>query len=152
MIRLSNKHIALIASLFIAIFMGALTITTLCDLEIIDYASNLPHHHEKTNVTTAKDHHGKHEHDNQSHVGEHDQSSETDECCDDVATSLESSLFSGIVKSYVPAAKFFLAGIIELKPQIISQYQTEDIIYHEYDDPPPLNGFKLRVEIQSFLN
>lgn len=161
MISWSSKHNAFITFLFIAFFMGALTITALCDLEIIDYSSNLSHHHEEPAISNVdypqfeQNHvhsHGDHGASQGQTPNNHHSGNDEDECCDDAASILASSLFSSIVEFTVPVAKFFLAGIIEFKPQISSQYQSDNIIYHEYDDPPPLNGFKLRVEIQSFLN
>jgi len=159
MINWGSKHIAFLSGLFIALFMGALTIGTLCDLEIIDYASNLSHNHEKPENGNPEIHHLKqkkyYNHDNHGANQEqsnHHHKEDDDECCDDASTILASSLFSGIVKYDVPAVKYFFVGLIEFKPQITTQYQSDNVIYHEYDDPPPLNGFKLRVEIQSFLN
>jgi len=157
MISWSNKHITILASLFIAIFVGALTINILCDLEIIDYAASISHKHEEPEKAATFDSHPQSNHDhgsNHDHItnDSHQSDNKADECCDDVAESLTSSLFYSLVKHVVPADSYFIAGIIEFKPQVIPQYLSENIIYHEYDDPPPLNGFELRVEIQSFLN
>ena len=158
MISWSSKHIALITILFLATFIGAFTINALCDLEIIEYASNISHNHEKLTTATTEDHHNgnKHGHDHavnhQSHADNHNNSGDADECCDDAADILETSLFTSLLKYYTPAAKYFLTGFIGLKFLVTSENHADHIVYHEYDDPPPMDGFDLRIVIQSFLN
>jgi len=152
MIAWSSKHINLIVSLFLASFLGAFTTNALCDLEVIEYASTLSHSYEKLNVTTIGGHDDDLDPDYQQSSNNTHTSTDADECCDDAAGIFESSLFSGWVKFQLPLAKFYLAGIIEFIGNIIPLNYFDHIKYHEYDDPPQLNGFGLRVVIQSFLN
>ena len=151
MIR-SAKHIARLSFMFLTIFVGAFTINALCDLEIIDYASNLGHQHDEHDKGRS-DHHdtmaSSHQHGADHH---HDTESEDDPCCDEKAASLEASLFFNYSASTIPSIKYFLLKTIDYTLKSMVQYNQVNIIYHEYDDPPPLEGFSLRVVIQSFLN
>jgi len=149
MINWSSKHIALIAVFFITAFVAVFTTNALCDLEIIEYAPNLAHNHAEE---ASGDHHNDKESTSHSHSSHNSSSAEDDSCCDDVTSQLESSLFSKIIKKQVSVAKYFLLGSVSILNNLVSLYQSINIIYHEYDTPPPLSGSTIRVFIQSFLN
>jgi hypothetical protein len=153
-----KKHISLIIGLFLASFLGALTLSTLCELEIVKFASADSHVHSELNQNAnygrqhALDHHDDSGSDQKRSTDKNQtQDSANDECCSEVASTLESSLFSDVSEIKVPLATFFLAGIIETADFVVPLYHFNNSLFHEYDDPPPLNGFKLRVVIQSFL-
>jgi len=148
MIYWSSKHIALVAIFFFTAFAGVLTANALCDLEIIEYAPNLSHNHSSESDT---DHHNEQSHSHHSHNSDSG-SNEEDPCCDDATSQFEASLFSKIIKKQISGVKYFLLGGISVSRIILSLYQSAHIIYHEYDTPPPLGGFNIRVLIQSFLN
>ncbi len=147
MINWSSKHIALIAIFFFTAFAGVFTTNALCDLEIIEYAPNLVHNHSNE----LGDDHDEKEDGHHSHKSQ-SSSNEDDPCCDDVTSQLESSLFSKIIKKQIATAKYFLLRGVSISSNLISLYQSTNIIYHEYDTPPPLSGSTIRVLIQSFLN
>ncbi len=149
MINWSSKHIALIAVFFFTAFVGVFTTNALCDLEIIEYAPNLAHNHAEE---VAGDHHNDKKSTTHSHNSNDSSSTEDDPCCDDITSQLESSLFSKIIKKQVSVAKYFLLGSVSVLNNLVSLYQSTNIIYHEYDTPPPLGGSTIRVLIQSFLN
>jgi hypothetical protein len=153
-----KKHISLVSGFFLASFLGALTLSALCELEIIKFADASINHHEELSQNSMRDlRHGADHNDHtnaensQSSDKNQTQNSAGDECCSEVASTLESSLFSDVSKVKIPQAKFFVAGIIETADFVAPLYHFKNSIFHEYDDPPPLNGFKLRVAIQSFL-
>ena len=154
MIKWSSKHIVFLAAFFFTAFVGVFTTNVLCDLEIIEYAPNLAHHNKGDNENSKTKHQDGHEHGHgQDRASHHqDDSNSEDPCCDDVTSQLEASLYSKIVKDQVFDAKYFLIGSISLSNKIFTHYQSNSIIYHEYDDPPPLGGFSIRVLIQSFLS
>jgi hypothetical protein len=152
---LNGKNIALLSIMFLAVFAGALTTSALCDLKIIDYAANLSHQHDDVH-----EHSNPHQHDiktgehstNDHGAGHHGGQPDSEACCKEIATSLDSSLFYYSFHSTVPIVKYFLVKTIDFNHKIILNYKQLNIIYHEYDNPPPLEGFSLRVVIQSFLN
>ena len=134
--------------------MGVVAITTLCDLGVIVYSSDHKHETVGENHHDSEHHHGEHNDNHKKWIsveGDHN-SSENDECCDDAAALFASALYSSIVKYDAPIAKYFLVGLIEYKPYTNYNYVSESVVYHEYDDPPPIKGFQVRVQIQSFLN
>jgi hypothetical protein len=144
--------------LFLAAFIGAFTINSLCDFEVIKYSSNIPHIHERFDEYTAEDHHSRNSHgqdhavSHQSHSDTHDNSGDLEECCDEAAYMFGTSLFAGLLKLYAPAAKYFLTGINGYQVLVTPVSDTNYLVYHEYDDPPPMDGFDLRIVIQSLLN
>lgn len=155
MIKRSNKHIAFIAIFFFTAFIAVFITNALCDLEIIEYAPNLTHKHASKSEDVS--HEDDHDHDHHDHheknSGDHDTNSDSDDpCCEDITNQLESSLFSKIVKNQIDDAKYFLLKDNILSTKLVSMYQFTKIIYHEYDHPPPLDGFSIRVLMQSFLN
>jgi hypothetical protein len=157
MIKWSNKHIVLVAIFFFTAFVGVFTTNALCDLEIIEYAPNLAHSHaNKSGNSHHQDSHTQDHHtsDNDHHASDSDNhnSDSDDPCCEDVASQLEASLFTKIIKNQNIEAKYFLIGENILSSILIFAYQPVHTIYHEYDDPPPLNGFGIRILVQSFLN
>lgn len=148
MINWSTKHITLITIFFFTAYVGVFTTNALCDLEIIEYAPNLAHNH--TSDSKNDQHQGGHSHAEHAHDS-HSDSSQEDTCCDDVTSQLESALFSKILKNQTVEAKYFLVRRITLTSKLVSFFQNH-ILYHEYDDPPPITGFDIRVLVQSFLN
>ncbi len=146
MVKWSSNHIVLIAAFFVSAFVGVLTTNALCDLGLIEYAPNLAHNH------SAEPGHSKTEHqDTHGHRHHQDGSTSEDPCCNDLASQLNSSLFTKIIKHQVIGAKYFLIGNISTSSKLRLEFQSNYIIYHEYDVPPPLGGFSIRVLIQSFL-
>jgi hypothetical protein len=153
-----KKHISLVSGFFLASFLGALTLSALCELEIVKFAGTDIDHHEELSqnligdIQQGTDHNSHADAENfRSSNKNKTQNSAGDECCSEEAGTLESSLFSDVSKIKIPPAKFFVAGIIETAVFAVPIYHFKNSIFHEYDDPPPLNGFKLRVVIQSFL-
>jgi len=149
MINWSSRHIAYFAIFFFTAFVAVFATKALCDLEIIEYAPNLAHSHAiESNDVSNKDEHDHSHH----HADSTSDADQDDPCCDDVTSQLESSLYNKIIKNSRVSVKYFLQGEISISSKIVSLYQSIKIIYHEYDTPPPLDGFSIRVLIQSFLN
>ncbi len=140
---------AQIAIFFFAAFVGVFTANALCDLEIMEYAPNLVHEHSNE---SGSNHHNNENNHHQHFPNSSSETNQEDSCCDNIASQLEASLFSKIIKNTVVGAKYFLCGNISISSQLVSFYKTANIIYHEYDTPPPLTGVNLRILIQSFLN
>ncbi|GEM_PF-2700436 len=150
-----RKNIVHLSAAFLLVFSGAFAVSALCDLGVIDYAANLTHQHDEEHRHDADHHHGEAA---SGHTGHHDTAHqhngghEDEACCEEIAGSLESGLFFYQLISPVPAVKYFLLQTIDFGTQSSPRYTQRNVIYHEYDDPPPLDGFRLRVVIQSFLN
>ena len=121
--------------------------STLCDLEVINYDSSGRHTHDATshNHTKTNGH--------QKADGGHQHHTDEDEpCCNDIYAQFEQALFLKLLKRKVFHAKYVLLYIFKYISFNLTRYQSIHNVYHEYDNPPPLSGFAIRVYIQSFLN
>ena len=148
-----RKHIAWVPVIMLLVFASAFTTNALCDLEVIDYASNLTHQHNNGHGHQEDHHHGEATGHNGHHGDNHQHGQAAEEtCCEEISGNLEAGLFFSHFAVSLPAVKYFLLKTINFGAKLLISYKQLNIIYYQYEDPPPLEGFGLRVVIQSFLN